>query len=132
MLNDFILICVMCLTYVYWFNAQKTKEIALATARAHCLAMEVLMLDGYVALNGIWLQRDKLRKIQLRGVAIFAKAFLGIPAQQAAKITRPLMPSAAPAVLLHSLHTQQGGMQHSYAMTRRDVVKPAFSLRCAP
>ena len=35
-----------------------------------------------------------------RGVAIFAKAFLGIPAQQAAKITRPLMPSAAPAVLL--------------------------------
>ena len=43
-----------------------------------------------------------------RGVAIFAKAFLGIPAQQAAKITRPLMPSAAPAVLLHSLHTQQG------------------------
>ena len=43
-----------------------------------------------------------------RGVAIFAKAFLGIPAQQAAKITRPLMPSAAPAVPLHSLHTQQG------------------------
>jgi len=43
-----------------------------------------------------------------RGVAIFAKAFLGIPAQQAAKITPPLMPSAAPAVLLHSLHTQQG------------------------
>jgi len=25
-----------------------------------------------------------------RGVAIFAKAFMGIPAQQAAKITRPL------------------------------------------
>ena len=44
----------------------------------------------------------------LRGVAIFAKAFMGIPAQQAAKITRPLMPSAAPAVLLHSLHTQRG------------------------
>ncbi|MFA6163758.1 MAG: VOC family protein, partial [Methylobacter sp.] len=34
-----------------------------------------------------------------RGVAIFAKAFLGIPAQQAAKNTRPLMPAAAPAVL---------------------------------
>jgi len=43
----------------------------------------------------------------LRGVAIFAEAFMGIPAQQAAKITRPLMPSAAPAVLLHSLHTQR-------------------------
>ncbi|MFZ2172059.1 MAG: hypothetical protein WAW61_20760, partial [Methylococcaceae bacterium] len=51
--------------------------------------------------------RAKLKSKQTRGVAIFAKAFLGIPAQQAAKITRPLMPSAAPAVLLHSLHTQQ-------------------------
>jgi hypothetical protein len=45
---------------------------------------------------------------KLRGVAIFAKAFMVIPAQQAAKTTRPLMPAAAPAVLLHSLHTQQG------------------------
>jgi len=32
---------------------------------------------------------------------------MGIPAQQAAKATRPLMPAAAPAVLLHSLDTQQ-------------------------
>jgi YD repeat-containing protein len=53
-------------------------------------------------------QRAVHRSRDQRGVAIFAKAFLGIPAQQAAKITRPLMPSAAPAVLLHSLHTQQG------------------------
>ena len=64
-----------------------------------------------------------------RGVAIFAKAFMGIPAQQAAKITRPLMPSAAPAVLLHSLHTQQGVCNIVIAMTRRDFGKPAFSLR---
>ena len=63
------------------------------------------------------------------GVAIFAKAFMGIPAQQAAKITRPLMPSAAPAVLLHSLHTQQGVCNIVIAMTRRDFGKPAFSLR---
>src|SRR5665647_341839 len=64
-----------------------------------------------------------------RGVAIFAEAFMGIPAQQAAKITRPLMPSAAPAVLLHSLHTQQGVCNIVIAMTRRDFGKPAFSLR---
>ena len=64
-----------------------------------------------------------------RGVAIFAKAFMGIPAQQAAKITRPLMPSAAPAILLQSLHTQQGVCNIVFAMTRRDFVKPAFSLR---
>jgi hypothetical protein len=66
MLNDFILIGVICLAYVYWFNAQKAKETALATATAHCLAMEVQMLDGYVAARvGIWLKRDKAEgKIQ--------------------------------------------------------------------
>jgi hypothetical protein len=64
-----------------------------------------------------------------RGVAIFAKAFMSIPAQQAAKTTRPLMPAAAPAVLLHSLDTRQGVSNIVLAMTRRDVGKPAFSLR---
>jgi len=71
MLNDIILICFMCLAYLYWFNAQKAKEIALGTARAHCLAMEVQMLDDYVALNGIWLKKDKPRKIQLRRSFLF-------------------------------------------------------------
>ncbi|MDD1613559.1 MAG: DUF3301 domain-containing protein [Methylococcaceae bacterium] len=71
MLNDIILICFMCLAYLYWFNAQKAKEIALGTARAHCLAMEVQMLDDYVALNGIWLKKDKLRKMQLRRSFLF-------------------------------------------------------------
>jgi hypothetical protein len=66
---------------------------------------------------------------KLREVAIFAKDFMGIPAQQAAKITRPLMPAAAPAVLLHSFDTQQGVSNIILAMTRRDVGKPAFSLR---
>jgi len=71
MLNDIILICFMCLAYLYWFNAQKAKEIALGTARAHCLAMEVQMLDDYVALNGIWLKKDKLRKMQFRRSFLF-------------------------------------------------------------
>ena len=51
MLNDIILIGLMCLAYAYWFNAQKAKEIALATARDYCSAMEVQMLDGYVGIN---------------------------------------------------------------------------------
>ncbi len=54
---------------------------------------------------------------------------MSIPAQQAAKTTRPLMPAAAPAVLLLSLNTQQGASNIILAMTRRDVGKPAFSLR---
>ena len=61
----------MCLAYGYWFNAQRAKEIALTTARDHCLAMEVQMLDDYVALSGIRLKRDELGKIQLRRSFLF-------------------------------------------------------------
>jgi hypothetical protein len=57
---------------------------------------------------------------------------MDVPAQQAAKITRPLMPAAAPAVLLLSRGTQQGVPSIILAMTRRDFVKPAFSLRQKP
>jgi hypothetical protein len=71
MLNDIILICFICLAYIYWFNSQKAKEIALETARDHCLAMEVQMLDGYVALNGIWLKRNQTGKIQLQRSFLF-------------------------------------------------------------
>ena len=59
------------MAYVYWFNAQKAKEIALVAARDHCLALEVQMLDGYVALNSIWLKRDKAGKMQLRRSFLF-------------------------------------------------------------
>jgi hypothetical protein len=71
MLSDIIVIGFMCLAYEYWFNAQKAKEIALGTASAHCLAMEVQMLDGYVALNGIGLKRNKTGKIQLQRSFLF-------------------------------------------------------------
>jgi hypothetical protein len=71
MLTDIILIGAMCLAYGYWFNAQKAKEIALAAARDHCLTMEVQMLDDYVALIGIRLNRDNIGKIQLRRSFLF-------------------------------------------------------------
>jgi hypothetical protein len=71
MLNDIVLICLICLAYLYWLNAQKAKEIALETARDHCQAMEVQMLDGYVALNGIWLKRNQTGNIRLRRSFLF-------------------------------------------------------------
>jgi hypothetical protein len=71
MLSGIILIGFMCLVYGYWFNAQKAKEFALGAARAHCLAMEAQMLDDYVALNGIFLKRDKAGKMQLRRSFLF-------------------------------------------------------------
>ena len=51
---------------------------------------------------------DKRRAAYMRGAAIFAKAFKGIPVQQAAKTTRTLMPATAPAILRLSLNSQQG------------------------
>ena len=45
MLNDIVLIGFICLAYGYWVNAQKAKEIALGTAKDHCLSMEVQMLE---------------------------------------------------------------------------------------
>ena len=71
MLNDIVLIGFICLAYGYWVNAQKAKEIALGTAKDHCLSMEVQMLDDYVALNGIRLKRDKLRKMQIQRSFLF-------------------------------------------------------------
>ena len=71
MLNDIVLIGFICLAYGYWVNAQKAKEIALGTAKDHCLAMEVQMLDDYVALNGIRLKIDKLRKMQIQRSFLF-------------------------------------------------------------
>jgi hypothetical protein len=71
MLNDIVLIGFVCLAYGYWFNAQKAKEIALGTAKNHCLDMEVQMLDDYVALDGIRLKRNKLGKIQIQRLFLF-------------------------------------------------------------
>jgi hypothetical protein len=59
MLNDIILICLLLLAFGYWFVEQKAKEIALKATKAHCLAMDVQMLDDYVALRSRLLKRDK-------------------------------------------------------------------------
>jgi hypothetical protein len=55
---------------------------------------------------------------------------MDIPAQQAAKNTRPLC-LLLPQPLL-SLNTHQGVFCIVLAMTRRDCGKPAFSLRKKP
>ena len=110
-------------------NNSKRPE---AEVPAHLMLLggEPLTEPRFIEWNFVSSSPERIAQAKAkRGVAIFAKAFLGIPAQQAAKITRPLMPSAAPAVLLHSLHTQQGVCNIVFAMTRRDFVKPAFSLR---
>jgi hypothetical protein len=71
MLDDLILIALLLSAYLYWFNGQRVKEVALQAVRANCLNREVQMLDEYVALNGIRLQRDKTGKMQLQRTFLF-------------------------------------------------------------
>jgi hypothetical protein len=56
------------------------------------------------------------------------KLVLGIPAQASGKNYAAANASGGPS-RLHSLDTRQGASNIILAMTRRDVGKPAFSLR---
>ena len=71
MLDDIFLIALLLVAYLYWSKAQQAKELALKAARAHCLDMEVQMLDEYVALDGIRLKRDEAGKVHMRRSFLF-------------------------------------------------------------
>jgi hypothetical protein len=71
MLNHVILISFLLLGFFYWFNTQKIKEIALNATRAHCLKMQVQMLDDYIAASHLWYAINKFGKIQLRYTFVF-------------------------------------------------------------
>jgi hypothetical protein len=71
MLDDLILIALLLGAYLYWFNGQQAKEIALKSVRAHCLNLEVQMLDEYVALNSIRLKRDQTGAMRVRRAFAF-------------------------------------------------------------
>ncbi|WP_340121551.1 DUF3301 domain-containing protein [Methylobacter svalbardensis] len=71
MWDNLILIALLLGAYLYWFNGQQVKEIALKAVRAHCLNLEVQMLDEYVALNSIRLDRDQTGKMRVRRAFLF-------------------------------------------------------------
>ncbi|EGW23650.1 DUF3301 domain-containing protein [Methylobacter tundripaludum] len=71
MLDDLILIALLLGAYLYWFNGQQVKEVALKAVRANCLNLEVQMLDEYVALNSIRLKRDPAGKMRVRRIFLF-------------------------------------------------------------
>ncbi|MDP3589415.1 MAG: DUF3301 domain-containing protein [Methylobacter sp.] len=71
MLDDLILIALLLGAYLYWFNGQRAKEIALKAVRAHCLNLDVQMLDEYVALSGIRLRREQAGNIRLQRTFLF-------------------------------------------------------------
>jgi hypothetical protein len=66
MIDDIIFIGVLLCGFWYWNSAQKVKEIALTATRDYCSAMEVQMLDAYIALSNVGFERDALGKMQFR------------------------------------------------------------------
>jgi Protein of unknown function (DUF3301) len=71
MIDDIIFIGFLLGAFAYWMSAQKVKEIALNATKDYCQAMEVQMLDAYIALTRITLQRDAAGKIQFHRTFMF-------------------------------------------------------------
>lgn len=71
MLDDLILIALLLGAYLYWFNGQRVKEVALKAVTENCQKLEVQMLDEYVALSGIRLKRDQAGKMRLQRTFLF-------------------------------------------------------------
>lgn len=62
---DFILILIVLAIGLYWSDGMKTREFAFHTVERYCHKNEVVLLDGYVALNGQWLKRDDQGKLKI-------------------------------------------------------------------
>jgi len=71
MLSDLILIVLLLTAYLYWLDGQRVKEIAFKAVRAHCLSLEVQMLDEYVALESVRSKRDQSGKMRIRRIFLF-------------------------------------------------------------
>jgi hypothetical protein len=77
MINHIILISLLLLGFSYWYHGQKVREIAYNATKAHCQAMQVQMLDDYIAGSSLRLRRDKTGKIQLQRTFVFEFASTG-------------------------------------------------------
>ncbi|MDO9103853.1 MAG: DUF3301 domain-containing protein [Methylovulum sp.] len=72
-----LLICLILLGFLYWYQAQHIKELALKATRTHCLAMGVQMLDDYIAADGLSLIRDSTGTLCLQRRFAFEFASTG-------------------------------------------------------
>ncbi len=77
MLDDIVLISLLLLAYWYWQKAQSVKAIALQATKARCTALEVLMLDDYVALCRMGIKRNAAGKWRVYRCYAFEFASIG-------------------------------------------------------
>ncbi len=66
MVNELIFSGLLLPAAFSWLNAQRIKELALQATKAYCFNAEVQLLDKYVALNKLWLIRDKAGKLKIQ------------------------------------------------------------------
>lgn len=77
MLNNLVVISLLLLAYWYWFNAQSMKAMALQAVKRRCHALELLMLDEYVALTRLGFKKNAAGKWQLYRCYAFEFASTG-------------------------------------------------------
>ncbi|MFI3220547.1 MAG: DUF3301 domain-containing protein [Methylococcales bacterium] len=77
MFNNIVSISLLLLFYWYWHNAQTAKALALKATKARCNALEVLMLDDYVALTRMGLKRNAAGRWQVYRCYAFEFASTG-------------------------------------------------------
>lgn len=77
MFNNIVSISLLLLFYWYWQTAQSAKMLALHATKSRCTALELLMLDDYVALSGMGLRRNAAGKWQIYRCYAFEFASIG-------------------------------------------------------
>ncbi|MFI3189687.1 hypothetical protein BCS42_01045 [Crenothrix sp. D3] len=77
MFNNIVSISLLLLFYWYWQAAQTAKMLALHATKSRCMALELLMLDEYVALSGMGLKRNAAGKWQVCRCYTFEFASIG-------------------------------------------------------
>ena len=77
MLDNLVVISLLLLAYWYWFTAQSLKALALKATKARCNALELLMLDDYVALTRLGLKKNAAGKWQVYRCYAFEFASTG-------------------------------------------------------
>lgn len=66
MLDELIISGFLLLGAFYWLSSQRVRELALHATKSYCLNAEVQLLDEYVALNHLWLVRDKTGQLKIQ------------------------------------------------------------------
>jgi hypothetical protein len=55
----------------FWYDGARAKEVAVAAAKAACVAEDLQLLDDTVAIGKLWLARDGNGQLRLRRVYRF-------------------------------------------------------------